>query len=174
MNESIPTFRMKNGNIVTSYKPRYVETGKKADYSGSYAKKAIDSTLQDMKREIADSTAGSRSQVGYGKDAINISQKSDFPTYMRQAGISSKKDFMKVLSQKKGARKERLEKIAIQRLNEGYKNKHGYDEPDMKFRQKTGQVYDNKDIIFRRIRGRIVPIRVKKKDRYDLMEDAPF
>ncbi len=68
----------------------------------------------------------------------------------------------------------RLEKVAIQRLNEGFKNKQGYDDPDMEFRKKTGQIYDNKDVIFRRIGGRIVPIRVKKSKRPDLLEDAPF
>jgi hypothetical protein len=174
MNESIPVFKMKNGNIVTSYKPRYVETGKKANYTGRYAKKAIKSELANMKYEIEQSQAGSRSILGYGKDQKVIVNKSTFPEYMREAGISSKKDFIKVLSQKKGIRKERLEKLAIHRLNQGYKNKHGYDEPDMEFRRKTGQVYDNKDIIFRRVRGRIIPIRVKKNNRYDLMEDAPF
>jgi predicted metal-dependent hydrolase len=173
-NDSIQTFKMKNGKVITGYKPRYVPTGKKPDYSSKYAQKMIAGELDNMRSEIEASQAGQRTITGVGTEMKVTATKSTFPSYMRKAGISSKKDFMKVLSQKRGKRKERLKKIAINRLNEGYKNKHGYDMPDMKFKAKTGQVYDNKDIIFRRIKGRIVPLRIPKRNRYDILEEAPF
>jgi hypothetical protein len=62
----------------------------------------------------------------------------------------------------------------IKRLNRGYSNEHGFDMPDLEFMTKPGQVYDHKNIIFRRVRGKIRPMRIPHKNRYDLMEDAPF
>lgn len=174
MNDSIKTYRRSGDRIITKLKPRYVITGKKPNYNVPYAKKAIESELEQMKYEINQSEKGSRSFTGYGTSLKVVGTKSTFPEYMRASGIGSTKDFMKVISQKKGIRKERLKKIAISRLEQGYQNKHGFDMPDMKFKKKTGQVHDNKDIIFRRIGGRIVPIKVERKNRYDLMEEAPF
>lgn len=174
MNESISTFSRKNGKIVTKIKPRYKLTGKTPNYSSKLAKDAIQSEIQEMRSEISNSVAGQRTVIGYGSDMKVIGTKSTFPSYLRETGINTRKDFMKVLQSKKGKRYERVRQEAIKRLNEGYQNPQGRAMPDMEFKVKTGQVYDNKDIIFRRVRGRIIPIRVKKKDRYDLMEEAPF
>ena len=180
MSETVTTFKMKNGKIKSSVKPRYVETGRNADYKSAFAKKEINSMLKQMEFEIEASEAGSSTlifedQKGKMGGVINRSfTPSTFPKFLRETKINTKKDFAKVLAGKRGIRKKRLEKEAIKRLNEGFSNDHGYDMPDMNFRKKTGQVFDNKDIIFRRIRGRIVPIRVKKKNRFDLMEEAPF
>ncbi len=52
MNETITTFKMKNGKVKSSVKPRYVETGKKGNYKSDYAKKEIKSMLVQMEFEI--------------------------------------------------------------------------------------------------------------------------
>lgn len=155
-------------------KNRYVKSKKKADYSSRFAQQRIIDELNNMKHEIVSSEKGSRSIHGYGKDQNVTVTKSTFPEYMKESGINSTKDFLKVLTQKKGVRFDRLKKKAIERLENGYKNKHGYDEPDIDFLVKTKQMHDNKDVIFRRVGGRVVPIKVTKRNRYDLLDDAPF
>jgi hypothetical protein len=168
--ETINVPRKLKDQIKTYQKPRYVETGKSPNYSTKFAQKRINQELGNMKWEIEKSEKSSLSIV----DNRRIQTKSTFPDYMSKAGISSRKDFMAIINAKKGVRFERLKTTAIERLNHGYSNEHGYDTPNMEFRNKTGQVYDNKNVIFRRVRGRLIPMRVKSSERYDLKEDAPF
>lgn len=176
MTEMMNTFEMKNGKVITRQKQRYVKTGKQGDFSSSYAKKEVHNELDQMKWEIGQSEKSSSTLINDGFDRVSHRSftPSTFPEFMRRAGINSKKDFSKVIKSKKGIRFNRLKDEAISRLENGYQNQHGRDDPNKKFLVKTGQLHDNKDVIFRRIRGRIVPIRVKKKNRFDLMEEAPF
>lgn len=180
--EEIKVFKKVNDKVVFTKRPRYVNTNKKADYSNVKSLKHINDELSNMKWEIEES-ATSGGNLIFKDNSYEVSHRtkkiSTFPQYMRDAGISSKKDFMKVSKMKKGIRLERLRKVAIDRLNHGYENAHGYDSPDMKFKVASKQLYDNKDVIFRRVRGRIVPIRVKKGMRNDLLtqkdiDSVPF
>lgn len=173
----IETFQMKDGKIITKRKPRFVSTGHSGNFESKFAKKEIGSMLNQMKFEI-ESSEKSSSVLIKKENSYEVSHRSftasTFPKFMREAGINSKKDFSKVLASKKGKRFNRLKVEAIDRLNNGFQNQHGFDDPSTEFKVKTGQVHDNKDVIFRRIRGRIVPMRIKKSNRHDLMEDAPF
>jgi hypothetical protein len=174
-NETITTFTRKQGKIVKIVKPRFVETGKKPDYSSRFAKNRIDSMIDQMKYEI-DQSEKSSSTLVFNKDgsAHRAYTKSTFPEFLRQTKINTRKDFMKVLASKKGVRYNRLKDEAVQRLNRGFQNDHGFDSPDMEFRTKTGQVWDNQDVVFRKIRGRIVPIRTRSRKKRKELEEVPF
>lgn len=156
---------------------RYVDSNKQPNYENSFAKKRINDELQNMKYEITLSEK-SRSSLIKKENSHDFSHRSytesTFPSYMKESGIGSSKDFMNVLSRSKGLRYERLKSVAIDRLNNGYSNKHGFDKPDMEFKKKTGQIYDNKNVIFRMVRGRVIRIKVDPKNRYDLQDDSPF
>lgn len=176
--EMITTFSRRNGKIVKTEKPRYVETGRKGDYSGTIAKKKINAMLSQMKYEIDNSEKGQRSgkmmETKSSFKFVNTSSRSTFPNFLSETGINTRKDFTKVMESKKGIRYNRLRGRAIIRLNKGFENSHGYDAPDMEFRTKTGQVWDNQDVVFRRIRGRIVPIRNKSKKKRKELNEVPF
>ena len=97
--------------------------------------------------------------------------KSTFPKWYSQHGFKNKQDFARVLARKKGIRNERLVKQAIEDLSEGYETPHGRVPGSKEFQVKTRQKFDNKGVVFRRIRGRVVPMRPRKP----LMdEEVPF
>jgi len=124
-----------------------------------------------MKWEIDKSTK-SDSVLVMGErtgEAHRAYTQSTFPAYMRESGISSTKDFLKVLSQKKGVRFDRLKAEAITRLDKGYMNEHGFDPPNTEFKVASKQLHDNKNIVFRRVRGRIIPMRIPYSKRADLV-----
>ena len=170
------SFRKVNGKIVVTQKNRYKETGKEPNYNSKYAQKRILQELNNMRWEVMQSEKGRSSLIRDSHDRVSHRSysESSFPDYVRKSGIKSKNDFESVIKKSKGVRFDRLKSHAIERINHGYSNKHGYDQPDLKFKVKTGQLYDNKDVIFRRYRGRVIAMRVPKSKRYDLMDDAPF
>jgi hypothetical protein len=175
--EMVNRFKMvKDGSIKTWKVPRYVETGKKPDYTNPKASKIIKSELGSMRQEILASQKSSSTLIMDDNDRVThrTYSPSTFPSWMRNSGISSTKDFLAVINQNKGIRHDRLKGIAIDRLNSGYSNQHGYDLPDTDFKVSSNQLYDRKDVIFRRIRGRLIPMRVPKHKRVDLMSEAPF
>ncbi len=157
--------------------PRYVKRIGRADYSTAKAQTMIKGMLEQMRYEISQSEKSSSvlipSENSYQFSHRSVT-KSTFPEFLRETKIGSRKAFMRVLASGKGKRFQRLKEEAIDRLERGYRNSHGYDEPSKEFMVASKQLYDNKDIIFRRIRGKIVPLRIKKKDRYDHLPDAPF
>ena len=156
---------------------RFVVSKKEPNYNTKYAKEKINQELSSMKSEILQSEKSSSILIRK-ENSNDVSHRSftesTFPEYMRKSGIGSSKDFLSVLNKAKGLRFERLKKVAIDRLNNGYQNKHGYDLTDIDFKKKTGQIYDNKNVIFRFVRGRVIRIKVDLKNRHDLQEDAPF
>jgi len=175
MNETTPRFKMVNGQIKTWQVARFVPTNKLPDYEAPKARKIIQAELGDMKREIT-SAYRTKSTLVFNDDgsAHRSAGDSTFPKYMREAGISSTSDFIKVMNSKKGIRFKRLEKAAISRLENGIDEKFMRAEPDEDFLKASGQIYDRKDVIFRRVRGRLIPMRVPKDKRLDLMQEAPF
>jgi hypothetical protein len=177
--EMVNRFKMtKDGSIKTWKIPRYVETGKKPDYTNPKARKIIKSELGSMRYEVLNSEKSSsvlvRDEQTYAGFSHRAYSQSTFPEWMRKSGIGSTKDFIQVLNQNKGVRYDRLKNVAIDRLNNGYKNNHGYALPDVGFKTASNQLYDRKDVIFRRVRGRLIPMRVPKHKRLDLMSEAPF
>jgi hypothetical protein len=169
--EMTKQYKLKDFNEVVKEVPRYKASDKAPDYNAPLAKRIISKELNNMAWEIKRSEAGSSTLVKDEHDRVThrAFTKSSFPKYMSEAGINSTKDFLKVLSQKKGIRHDRLKNEAIKRLEQGYKNEHGFDVPSKEFLVASKQLYDNKNVIFRRVRGRIIPIRVPHDKRHDLV-----
>jgi len=151
--------------------PRFKVTNQPPDYSTPKAKALIRKELKAMEWEVKHSEKGSSFLVADEHDRIytRAHTKSTFPKYVQDSGAGSTKEFLKVLSQKKGVRFDRIQKEAINRLENGYMNDHGYDEPNRNFLVASKQLYDNKNIVFRRVRGRIIPMRIPYEKRGDLV-----
>lgn len=162
-NTNPPTikFRMESGRI------RVYTDGKIARGAG----KILRNELGDMGSEVKHSVASGRS-IGYKDDGtVNraLGGYSSFPSYYKELKFKSRKDFAAVLERKKGKRFNDLAERAISNLSTGRDSSFGRIPANRKFRVKTRQSFDNKDVVFRRIRGKIVPMRFKKK-----LEEAPF
>lgn len=169
--EKVKQYKLVGGEEKAIVVPRYKPTGKVPNYNTPGAKALIRSQLKGMAYEVKSSTAGSSALIHdqYGRVSHRAFTPSTFPDYVQKSGAGSTKEFLKILSSKKGLRYDRLKTTAIDRLENGYQNQHGYDIPNTKFLVASKQLHDNKDIVFRRIRGRIVPMRVPHSKRYDLV-----
>lgn len=174
--ERVPRFKMVNGQIKSWYVNRYTPTNKIPDFKNPTARKIIDAELGSMAYEVkqAERTKSILTEDEYGRFNGRVAGSSTFPKFMRESGISSRNDFIKVMESRKGIRFKRLESKAIDRLSKGFMDANNYSPPDEKFLVASKQVYDRKDVIFRRVRGRLIPMKVPKERRADLMEEAPF
>lgn len=151
--------------------PRYVPTGKEPDYSNPRALGMINKELKAMAWEVKRSEKGSSVLVSDEHDRIThrAFTKSTFPDYVQKSGAGSTKEFLKILSMKKGVRFDRLKTTAVDRLEKGYMNDHGFDEPNKNFLVASKQLHDNKNVVFRRVGGRIIPMRIPYEKRGDLV-----
>ena len=102
----------------------------------------IKDEIDQMRYEIEQSEKGQRSGFydtnvkgqGMGK-WVNTSTKSTFPDYLQHIfnNAGTKKKFLGAVKRGKGKVWDRIALVAIQRLEHGYKNIHGYDEPNQDF-----------------------------------------
>jgi len=103
----------------------------------------IKAEIEQMVYEIEQSEAGVRrgkaiinpkDNDGYIK-YINLSKKSTFPEYLQDIfnGSGTKKKFLSAVKRGKGKVYDRIMQVAIDRLENGYKNLHGYDYPNQDF-----------------------------------------
>ena len=110
-----------------------------------------------------------------GVDGIQFRKsgvKSTFPDFFRDAGFSTKKGFIRAAKRRKGPAFKRIVNQAITDLLEGYESSFGFVPPDQEFLIKTKQKFDNRNVIFRNINGRIVPIKTNKK--INTSSEVPF
>jgi hypothetical protein len=100
----------------------------------------IRAEMDNMAQEIKDSNKGQRS--GFkdptkmaGEDEVNTSSKSTFPEYLQDIfnGSGTAQKFHSAVKMGKGIVWSRIALAAIDRLENGYKNQHGYDEPSQEF-----------------------------------------
>jgi hypothetical protein len=105
--------------------------------------KMIRDEIDNMAYEIKSSVAGQRSGKhivnpedgkGYFK-YIDTSSKSTFPKYLQAIfnNQGTKEKFLKVVKQGRGKVWDRIALEAIDRLENGYQNEHGYDRPNKEF-----------------------------------------
>lgn len=128
--------------------------------------------IDEMKGEVKSAEAGSvvTTMKDFGPGSAEFKKhgvKSTFPKWFGKLGFNSKKDFMKVLNSKKGVRYDRLVKRAINDLSSGYSSSFGRVPASDEFKVKTRQVFDNRGITFRFIKGKVRPIRGGR-------EEVPF
>lgn len=104
----------------------------------------IRAEIDNMSQEIKDSNKGQRS--GFkdpnkmaGEDEVNTSSKSTFPLYLQDIfnGSGTAQKFQTAVNMGKGIVWSRIALEAINRLENGYKNQHGYDEPSQEFIELT-------------------------------------
>ena len=162
------TFRMVRGRIIP------IVGGKKV----RGATKPLRQELSTRETEVRQADRGMRG-VGYNdkREAVrNFGTKSTFPKFFGELGFKSKADFVKTIKSRKGVRYERLVNDSIDSLLHGRSSSFGRIPPDEKFRLATKQEYNNEGVVFRKINGRVVPMRPKhkqkKKAKYD--DDVPF
>jgi hypothetical protein len=100
------------------------------------AMQMIKQEVDQMAYEVKQSEKGVRGQFDHGKDAIRIDTKSTFPEYLQDIYNNSgtTKKFLDTAKRGKGKVWDRVALIAIHRLENGYKNAHGYDEPSKDFK----------------------------------------
>jgi hypothetical protein len=138
--------------------------------------KMVNERLAEMKAEIKQAEAGravtTMKDTGPGSPEFKrYGIKSTFPTWFRQEGYSSKKDFLKVINSRKGKRYERLVKRAIGDLSNGYSSSFGRVPANDDFLVKSRQRFNNKGVTFRYIDGKVRPMRFGGRPR---LEEAPF
>ena len=103
--------------------------------SNDVAMAMIQDEIKNMAYEIDKSEKGTRNQVGYGKDKLHFINKSTFPEYLQPLfnNAGTKKKFLSAANRGKGKVWDRIALIAIDRLENGYKNKQGYDDANQDF-----------------------------------------
>lgn len=107
------------------------------------AMQMIRDEIKNMEWEITQSEKGTRSghsalnkEDGKGYlTYINTSTKSTFPSYLQDifGGSGTAKKFLDAVKKGQGAIWDRIALEAIDRLENGYKNHHGYDYPNQDF-----------------------------------------
>lgn len=107
------------------------------------AMKMIQAEIKNMEWEIKQSEKGVRGGVnvlnkedGKGYTSyVNTSRKSTFPDYLQDifGGSGTAKKFFDAVKRGRGPVWDRIALEAINRLENGYKNHHGWDYPDKDF-----------------------------------------
>lgn len=133
--------------------------------------------LDEMKSAVKTAEKGStvttmKDKGSKGTEFKRHGIKSTFPKWFSRLGFKSKRDFNKVVEKKSGERYKRLVNKAIKDLSTGYSTKYGDVPASKEFLVKTRQKFDNKGVIFRKINGRIVPLKVGNKPYYG--DEVPF
>lgn len=112
--------------------------------------KILEMNLDAMNRQVEKAEAGTRLFSGSGTTHRVIAQPSTFPTYFRQLGFKSKKEWQGAF-RKKGEKYQRVVEFAA-------------GEPD--FQIATKQIFDNYLVNFRTIEGKVRPLRAKSLAQY--------
>lgn len=160
------------------------QNGRLRIYNGQKSvggERALIGRLKEMKMEVNTAEAGKTVSVmkdlgSKGTSYKRYGVKSTFPKWFGRIGFNSKKDFNKVYNRKSGERYQRLVRKAHKDLSQGYDTSFGEVPPDTDYLVKTRQRFDNRGVIFRRINGKVVPLRVKGRNRNQLKfdDEVPF
>jgi hypothetical protein len=129
--------------------------------------------LREMEvREAAKGMRGAATDE-YG-NIKGFGTKSTFPPFFRELGFNSRKQFLEVVKKKQGRKYDQLVEDSIESLIKGRESEQfGRIPPNEKFRLATKQEFNNKGVIFRKINGKIIPLRPKyMREKYN--EEVPF
>lgn len=156
------TFRMIRGRVVP------IVAGKRARGAGPILRQEI----QDRYSEVKHADKGYRgASVDWDHGhAVNFGVKSTFPPFFSQLKFNSRKQFLEVVEKKKGKKYEDLVEDSIDGLLHGRESSHGYIPPNQQFRFATKQSFNNRGVVFRRIDGKVRPLKFKKKEE----DEVPF
>lgn len=166
-NPNAPQIRFirKNGRVIPIVQKKKV----------TRAAPLVDERLEEMKIEVEHATKGERG-VGYdeNRNAVkNFSIRSTYPDFYREAKFRNKNEFFKTIEKREGQKFDALAGQAIDDLKGGYETSFGRVPPNLHFRVLTKQTFDNTNVVFRRINGRVVPIRNPKAE-FMKDDEIPF
>jgi hypothetical protein len=126
--------------VLKLYNEREQRSLPQAYVSNKEAMDMIHAEIDNMVYEIRQSEKGQRSghkdwSKMAGEDEVNTSSKSTFPSYLQDIfnGSGTVQKFLSAAKMGKGVVWNRVALAAIDRLENGYENKHGYDRPSKEF-----------------------------------------
>lgn len=135
----------------------------------------LEGRVNEMKREVNEAERGMR-QVSYDRETDhhrNFATKSSYPEWYSKIKFKNKEDFKTALLSQRGKKHDEIINQAIDDLIGGYESPDvGRVPPDREFRIKTKQAWDNTNVIFRKIDGKVRPIKIRLKQ--DDFSDIPF
>lgn len=159
-------FIRKNGRIIPIVNRKKV----------SAASDNLEGRLGEMKGEVSGASSEGKS-FKQGIDGSTSYSKgfSNYPEFYRQLKFRNKNDFFKAFVGK-GKKADDLVGQAHEDLSNGYESAlSGRVPPDLNYKTETRQVFNNNGIVFRKIKGRVVPIKSSKKaKKNDYNNDVPF
>lgn len=124
------------------------------------AGRIVEDQLDAMEDSVKNAESGKRVIQGYGTDTHVVGTKSTFPAFYSQIGFKNKGDF-KVVLEKSGVRHDRLIDAAVSDIKSG--ENYGMHLPNRskEFQVATRQIFDNKNVVFRKLNGKIIPLHIK-------------
>lgn len=135
----------------------------------------VEDRLNEMKTEVQHAQSAGRLFKETFHGTHHVGAFSTYPEFYRSIKFKNKADFKKASETLSGRKGEALVEQAIDDLKGGYDSPAGRVPPNLGFRVLTKQTYDNTNVIFRRIHGKIRPIRVKTNRHSTVSADeVPF
>lgn len=137
----------------------------------------VEDQIQEMKHEISIAEKGSR-QVAHSEygDSKNFATQSTFPGWYKSLGFRNREEFLGAVKTRNTKKFDKVADEAIDHLKDGYESTYGRVPPDTEFRIKTRQDFDNTGVIFRKIDGKVRPLRFgpKIQKQRDDFDEVPF
>lgn len=134
----------------------------------------LNDRIAEMVREVKGAEAGFAVTTVKGGQFQRHGVKSTFPDFFRKAGFTTKKDFIRAAERRKGPAFERIVNQAIDDLTKGFSSSFGDVPANKDFLVKTKQMFDNRNVIFRVIDGRVVPLKTSTPRNIIDDDEVPF
>lgn len=130
------------------------------------AAKHLNAQLELMSTAVDNAERGKRVHLGYGTDHEVRGMSSTFPKFFSKLHFRSKADFKQTLeADKVGPKQLRLFEEAHNEIKRG--EDFGFGAPkdrSIQYQLALRQIFDNQGVVFRKIDGKVVPIRSKGKE----------
>jgi hypothetical protein len=154
-NENAPQVRFirRNGRVIP------LISGNRAGVKPRVATDIMRDQLEAMEHSIDQAERGKRVMTGYGTDFEVKGFKSSFPFWYSEIGFKNQKDFYKTLKTP-GAKQFRLTDQAERDIVKGESYGFGLPNRSTRYKLATRKIFDNEGVVFRKIGGKVRPLRV--------------
>jgi len=147
-------FIRRNGRVIP------LISGNRAGVKPRVATRIVRDQVEAMSQAVEVAEKGQRVHLGYGTSHEVRGFGSSFPKFYGELGFRNKADFRKVLNTP-GARQFRLMDQAVRDIKAGHSYGTGLPNQSRRFELATRQVFDNTNVVFRKIDGKVRPLRLK-------------
>ena len=147
-------FIRKNGRVIP------IIQGDRKGVKPRVASSIVDSQISAMSESVKNAEAGKRIVTGYGTSQHVIGTKSTFPKFYGELGFKNKHHFFATL-QKPGVKQDQLMSAAVKDIKSGKDYGLGLPNRSKQFQVATREIFDNTNVIFRKLNGRVVPMKIK-------------